>query len=333
MLSTIVKSGRTAALAVLALGACLAAAHAQEGWQPTKNVELISGSAAGGGGDRQTRESARLLELHKLVPTTVTVVNKTGGADDNAVAYMNSHHGDPHYLVQVTNSWFTDGVLNNNLGKVDEVTPIFKLLTVTSHFYTRADNPLNSAQDVVAKLKEDPTSVTFAMGANPGSDNWLALMQFAKAAGVDPKQLRIGYNEAGSETIAQVLGGHVDVGIGGLSGSMPLIESGELKNIGLMIPERLKGENVAELKTLREQGIDAVANNWRAILGPKGMTAEQIQYWEDVFRKMVATEDFQNYAASIFSAPENMGADEFKEYLQADAPRLRALMDEVGVTQ
>src|SRR3954469_8134495 len=118
------RYGVAIAAAVLGTVAFWSGAQAQ-GWVPTKNVELISDTAAGGGGDRQTRETARILSAQKVIPRTMAVMNKPGGAGGSAVAYMNSHRGDPHYLVQMTNSWFTDAVLNNNMDRLEDVTPIF----------------------------------------------------------------------------------------------------------------------------------------------------------------------------------------------------------------
>jgi putative tricarboxylic transport membrane protein len=57
-----------------------AAAHGQT-WSPQKNVEIVVGSAPGGSNDKTARTVERIMVMNKLVPTSVTVVNKPGGGD------------------------------------------------------------------------------------------------------------------------------------------------------------------------------------------------------------------------------------------------------------
>ena len=70
----------------IAMVALSAPAHAQpastssgQAWSPTKNVEIVVGSAPGGSNDRTGRSVEKLLNELKLVPTTLSVVNKPGG--------------------------------------------------------------------------------------------------------------------------------------------------------------------------------------------------------------------------------------------------------------
>jgi putative tricarboxylic transport membrane protein len=37
---------------------------------------------------------------------------------------------------------------------------------------------------------------------------------------------------------------------------------------------------------------DAVVTNWRAVVGPKGMTASQIAYWDAVFAKSLVHDEW-----------------------------------------
>ena len=65
-------------LAPLALVVFGAPAHAQ-GWSPQRNVEIVVGSAPGGSNDKTARAVERALVDKKLVPTSITVVNRPGG--------------------------------------------------------------------------------------------------------------------------------------------------------------------------------------------------------------------------------------------------------------
>src|SRR5215213_3367925 len=68
----------------------------QTGWKPDRAVELIVGAAPGGANDRIGRSIQRILQETKLA-NPVNVVNKPGGGQAIAFAYLNSHPANPHY--------------------------------------------------------------------------------------------------------------------------------------------------------------------------------------------------------------------------------------------
>src|SRR5690348_10416338 len=72
--------------------------HAQTPWKPAKPVELVAPSAAGGGTDTMARLMQRILQERRLLDVAVTVVNKPGGSGSIALAYLQQHAGDAHYV-------------------------------------------------------------------------------------------------------------------------------------------------------------------------------------------------------------------------------------------
>jgi len=76
---------RTRFVAAILLAACAVAAAAQP-WKPGRNVELVAGSAAGGGSDNLARLVQKILQEQKIVDVPVTVINKP--ASGGVVAWM-----------------------------------------------------------------------------------------------------------------------------------------------------------------------------------------------------------------------------------------------------
>ena len=85
--------------ALLLLSAARMAEAAEPAWKPERNVEIIIAAAAAGANDRIGRAIQRVLQETRLVPTSVSVANKPGGGQNIGAAYLNSHAGDPHYLM------------------------------------------------------------------------------------------------------------------------------------------------------------------------------------------------------------------------------------------
>lgn len=88
-------------------GLCLlAAGHAwaQGAWRSDKPTELIVTTSPGGSNDLVTRLMQKILQDAKLLATPSVVVNRPGGNQTLAVAYLNQHPGDGHYLLMGNSS-------------------------------------------------------------------------------------------------------------------------------------------------------------------------------------------------------------------------------------
>ena len=75
-------------------------------WKPDRPVEFIIGASPGGANDRIGRAIQRVLQESKSV-NTLNVVNKPGGGQSVAFAYLASHPSNPHYLGLASSSWLT----------------------------------------------------------------------------------------------------------------------------------------------------------------------------------------------------------------------------------
>lgn len=47
----------------------------------------------------------------------------------------------------------------------------------------------------------------------------------------------------------------------------------------------------AAVPTWKEQGHDIVVDNFRALIGPAGMSQAQISYWDDVIARLAQTDE------------------------------------------
>jgi putative tricarboxylic transport membrane protein len=85
------------ALVAAVLLAAAAAAAAQD-WSPRRNVEIVVPNPPGGSNDKTARTVERIWASNRIIPSTVTVVNRPGGGSI-AYTYVQQRSGDPHYLV------------------------------------------------------------------------------------------------------------------------------------------------------------------------------------------------------------------------------------------
>jgi tripartite-type tricarboxylate transporter receptor subunit TctC len=72
-----------AAGAMAVSGLTMAAAMASSAvaaWQPTRTVEFIVPAGTGGGADQMARMLQGIVQKHNLMPQSLVVINKAGGA-------------------------------------------------------------------------------------------------------------------------------------------------------------------------------------------------------------------------------------------------------------
>ena len=312
--------------AALALGVAFGA-HAQA-WKPQKAVEVVLPTAAGGANDNIARLIQKIFQDHKLVPTPVVVMNKAGGNQTLATAYVRQHQNDPHYLLYSTSNVLAAEITGLSTLRYSELTPIALLATEHSVVSVRADSPIRNMKDLIAQLKADPQSIAFGMVSRGGS-NHVALAQSVKTGGVDPKKLKTIVFKTNAESYLGVVGGHIQAVASSATAAQPFLQQGSVRVIGITARERQAGD-FAGVPTMREQGIDPRVSNWRGVFAPPGITAPQAAYWDEVFAKLVATDEWKKMVDQNATEGQFLRSREFAKFLDAQYAFSQAVLTELG---
>src|SRR5207247_359196 len=131
-------------------------------------VELIVGAAPGGANDRIGRSIQRMLQEAGLA-NPVNVVNKPGGGQAIAFAYLNSHTASPYYLGLASSSWLTTIAGGRGTITHRDVTPIVKILDEYQVYFVPTGSPIKTARDIVERLKKDSASLSFGFSTAAGN--------------------------------------------------------------------------------------------------------------------------------------------------------------------
>jgi len=300
-----------------------------QAWQPQRNVELIVGSSPGGSFDLTVRSMQRIFESTKLVTVSTTVVNRPGGNNSVSWVYLNGHPGDGHYLALVFPTLITNRLMGLNPISIGDVEPIAHLYSDYIAFGVRSDSNLKTAKDVVEKLKENPQAVSFGLTA-VGTAHQITAARLAKAAGVDPKQLKFVVFKGAGDAKTAVLGGHIDVVISAPASFAGDLAGGKLHVPFVSSPQRMSGA-LAGIPTLKEQGYDIVVPNWRGIAGPKGLDAPKIAYWEDVFQKLSQNPEWTKVLQKYGWENQYMNSRDFRKFLENEQRELREEFSALGL--
>lgn len=260
----------------------------------------------------------------------MNVVNKPGGGHSIGLAYLNQRAGDGHYLMVETGTMLVNEITGKLNVRHADITPIAVLYRDFVGITVRADSPIKTGRDFIEQLKKDPGSLSIALSSALANANHLAAAMVAKNGGVDVKKMKIVVFNSGAETMAALMGGHVDVVAGPANLAARHLPEGRIRVIGLAAPQRLGGA-LAQVPTFAEQGVPGVIANWRSIIGPKNMTPAQLAYWDQVFAKVVQSDDYRKEVERNLADPNYLGSREARKFWDKEYADLKALISELGL--
>lgn len=318
-------------IAGAAIAAAIPAVHAQA-WSPSRNVEIVVGSAPGGSNDKTARTVEKAIVDAKLIPTSLTVVNRPGGGSSIAFSYVSQKKGDPHTLLIGTTALLTNHIVGTSPLSYMDFTPIASLFNDYVVFAVNANSPIKTGRDLIAKLKENPQSVSIGFATTLGSHNHIAAGLLAKSVGVNPRSLKAVAFKGSAEAITQVLGGHIDMVTTAAGNVAGHLAEGRMRVIGVSSDKRFPGA-FAQVPTWKEQGANLVYGGWRAIMAPKDITPAQIAYWEGVLRKVTSTPEWKANLDKNYWSDDFVGHAQFSKDIAKDYNDIKAVLVDLGLAK
>jgi len=316
------------------LGCVLLAASAAswaQGWSPQRNVEIVVGFAPGGGVDKTARTVERILVANKLVNSTVTVVNKPGAGTSIAYTYVSQRPGDGHTLMVGGPQLLANHIMGSSPLNYTDFTPIASLINEYIVFSVNAASPIRTGKDLIERLKKDPKSVTIGFGSIGGPTH-IAAGLLNKAIGGNARDLKVVTFKGGAEAITNLLGGHIDLTTNPAGTAAPHVAAGRIRVVAVAAPKRLGGA-LAAVPTWKEQGVDLVFGPWRAIMGPKGMSAAQTAYWENALRKVTETAEWKTDLEKNVWFDDFVTSAQFRKDIEKDYSGMKAVLVDLGLAK
>lgn len=320
-----------------AAGACAAAVllaatgdACAQAWKPQQQVEIIVGSAAGSSPDTMARMIQRIWQEKRLVEVPASVVNRVGGGNTIAWNFLSQRPGDGHYLM-ISN-------INLSAGHLTGTTPWsyrdFTSLGMLFHEYialsVTMDSPIKDGKDLLARLKNDPGAASLAVSSVAGGANHIAAGLVFRTAGVDVKRVRTVVFDSAGKTMTATLGGHVDIAATSITAALTQVRGGKVRVLGVTAPRRLGGE-MAQFPTWREQGAEIEFSNYRGVIGPPGMSAAQVAYWEGVLAGLDRDESWRAHLEKTQLARQLMNGRDAYQYMDDLAVPLKGVLGDLGL--
>lgn len=297
------------------------------------NTECIAPAAPGGGWDFTCRQVGKVMQDLKIIPGTMQVTNLAGGGGGVAYAEVVSKRSKDNNLIVAASSatatrLATGAFPGNTMEQMRWVGSIgadYGVIAVAKN------SPIKTLPELFAKIKADPTSVSIAGGSAVGGWDHLKVLIAAKADGINNlRSIKYVPFDGGGEAITQLLAGSVQAFTGDASEAKGFVDSGDIRVIAVLAPERLPGAFHA-FPTAKEQGIDAVGANWRGFYAPGGMSDDAYKFWVASVKKVYASPEWKKVMEQNGLAPLDLDGPQFEAFVKKSISDIQTISKEIGL--
>ncbi|HEX2542368.1 MAG TPA: Bug family tripartite tricarboxylate transporter substrate binding protein [Caldimonas sp.] len=310
--------------AALALGLAAAPlAHAQD--KPM--MRILVGFPPGGSVDIV----ARLLAEHMktTLDQNVIVDNKPGAAGRVALGEIKRAAPDGNTLVLAPSGalvilpW-----LYKNVGydPIKDFTPIARVTTFDFAVTAGPAAPAGDLKAVLAWLKANPGKANYAT-SGAGTVPHFAGQLLAQETGIP--LTHVAY-KGGALAAQDLLGGQVPIMIDTASETIEHHKAGKLRI--LAISGETRSAVLPDVPTLKEQGVNVVADAFFGLYGPAGMPADRVQKISDAVAKALATPEVQAKIRAVALTPSYASSQSLATTQAAHLKRWEAPIKASGYT-
>jgi tripartite-type tricarboxylate transporter receptor subunit TctC len=291
---------------LIGISASVTAADAQDKF-PSRNVEVILPYAAGGGVDIMGRAFAR--EASRLTGQSWVVVNRDGGGGVVGFGALAKAPADGHTVAfspasALTNSPF---LVKAMPFRNEQIEPVCQVFENVFSIAVRADSPITSMQDLVARARAAPGKLSYGHAGN-GSVPHLGVAAVEKALGI--KFNSIPYRGDGP-MLPQLLGGAIDFGAPAISS----IAGKGLRVLAVLSDKR--NPALPDTPALTDLGYPAVTPGLNGIYAPAGTPKAVLEQLQGLCQKVLESDDFRKTAQTLQQTPLFLPATQFKARIDA----------------
>ncbi len=294
---------------------------------PTKPIRFVAAFPAGGPSDIVARAMAK--RMSEVLGQPVIVDNRTG-AGGNIGAEAVAKAPPDGYTVLLGGSYVIIApalYLKPPFDPIRDFAPIGLIVSNQYVLVTHPSVPARSVRDLIKVAKAQPGKLNYA-STGPGSPPRLAGELFKSMAGVD--MVNISYKGA-TPALIDMIGGHIDVYFGGISGTLPPIASNKIRPLAVTSTKR--SSQLPEIPTVAEAALPGYdITTWFGLLAPAGTPREIVNKLNAVIIGIVNEKEMTNYLIGQGVDPVTNTPDQFAAYIKNEVPKFAKIVKAAGIT-
>jgi tripartite-type tricarboxylate transporter receptor subunit TctC len=295
--------------------AAMTSASAQEdpAKYPSKPIHIIVGFAAGGGNDIIARVFGQ--KLSESLGQPVIVENKPGGGAIVATEYVAKSPPDGYTLLMSASGISINPAVYAKLpyDAINDFVAVSELGSFPLIMIVNASSPIKSVAELVTYAKANPDKTNYASS----SASFQLVTELFKQKTGAPMQV-IPYKSA-NESVLAVISGQVTTTIADAGPVTGQVKSGTARALAVAAPKRM--EDLPDVPTLKEAGVDVDAVLWSGIFVPKATPPAIVRRIEGELMRIARLPDVIARLKPLGIDTIGNSSEEFTKILAADIAR------------
>jgi tripartite-type tricarboxylate transporter receptor subunit TctC len=272
---------------------------------PSRQVTIVVGFAAGGGGDSSARWIADYLRERWKVP--VIVENKPGAGSTIAVGQLARAKPDGYTVALATTSPFTVAPYFQTVtyDPAKDFTYLFQFLVSAQPLFVKSDSPFKTIQELMNWAKLNPNKLFWSTAATNGGTH-IATQAAFSAAGIQATYVPY---KGGADAMNGLFSGQIQALV---AAEFPgHAAAGTIRLLAESSPDKIP--KYPTIPTYKELGFPVSLPIFYGIAGPAGIPADAIREWEAAAADMTKSVGFIELVGKLSGTAAYMGHAEFQK--------------------
>lgn len=231
----------------------------------------------------------------------------SGGGSGVGFAHVSNERNEDNNLIVAASNGTTSRLAQ---GAYPDASPEdVHFLAIFGAIAVAADSEIDDLKELMDAVAADPRAIAWSGGSAVGGYDHIKLLLLGKAAGVeDLRRMKYVAFDGGGAAMTALLSDSVQVLSSDFSEIRGFVESGDVRIIAVLAPQRLTGND--QFRNAKEQGCDVVGGNWCGLCMPAGASEEAYEFWTDAIRAMTQSEELRESLLGAGIEPfNNFGED------------------------
>jgi tripartite-type tricarboxylate transporter receptor subunit TctC len=295
-----------AALLLLSMGV-----HAAD--YPVQSIRVVVPFPAGGSTDLVTRALA--VELGAVLKQSVVVDNKAGAGSLLGSELVSKAPADGYTLLMagLTNVFLPYVHKNLRFHPVDDFANIGLVADLPNVIAVNASTPYKKLDELIKAEKAKPKTINFASaGVATPSHLVCEMVNFQTGSQFE----HVPY-KGNAPAVADLMGGHIPVMCNNLGGTLPYMNSGQIRILAQT--GKTRSAAVPDVPTFAELGISGLeAGLWMGLVAPKGTPAEVIKTLNAALAKAMTSPALKDKLQQLGATPLPTSVSAFDDRVRQD---------------
>ena len=320
----VIKTQSTMAL-LLVLSALSGATIAQS--YPAKAIRLVIPFAPGGGADILARIVGP--KWSEILGQSVVIDNRPGGGGSIALESVMRSAPDGYTVLMGFPGLATYAILFDkpNFDPTKDFVPVSLLGTVPNLVVVNPSVPARTVAQLIALARAQPGRLNYASPGR-GSGLHLAAELFKAMAKIDVTHVAY---KVGALAVTDLVGGHVDMMIDVLPSSMPYVQAGKLRALG--IADNRRSPLLPDVPTVTESGLPGYqVITWNGILAPAATHADIVSRLNASAMQALNTPEMKQRFTSIGTDPAPGSPEAFAAFIREEVSKWSNVIKSANIT-